>query len=280
MWGVLPIYFRIIRAVTPLEILAHRIVWAFAVLLIVIASLRRWSLLAAASRSIALLAASTLFIAVNWFLYIWSVTNDHMVEASLGYFMNPLVNVLFGFAFFGERLLRQEKVAVAIAAAAVIWLTIGAGRFPWISIALAVSFALYGLMRKIALVTSIEGLAIETALLLPLAAGYLLYRYEAGVLAFGHSRSLDLWLLAAGPLTAAPLLLFAAAVRRLRLTTIGLLQYISPSIQFALAVLVYHEPLGANRLAAFVMIWISLAVYSTAGVARSSASAVPDVTRS
>ena len=268
LWGVLPVYFKIIDKVTPLEILAHRVVWAFVVLLVVIAVLRRWALLVVASRSIALLAASTLFIAVNWFLYIWAVTSHHMVEASLGYFMNPLVNVVFGFAFFGERLLRQEKVAVAIAAVAVVWLTVAAGTFPWVSIALAVSFALYGLVRKIAHVTSIEGLTVETALLLPLAAGYLLDRREAGILAFGESRSLDLWLLAAGPLTAAPLLLFAAAVRRLRLTTMGILQYISPSIQFALAVLVYGEPMSATRLAAFVMIWISLAVYSSASISR------------
>ena len=280
MWGVLPIYFKILGGVAPLEILAHRIVWAFAVLLVIVAVLRRWPLLAAASRSMALLSASTLFIAVNWFIYIWAVTHAHMVEASLGYFMNPLVNVLFGFAFFGERLIRQEKLAVALAAFAVAWLTIGAGTFPWISIALAVSFALYGLVRKIAHVTSIEGLTIETALLLPLAIAYLIDRRQAGLLAFGDSPALDLWLLAAGPLTAAPLLLFAAAVRRLRLATIGLLQYISPSIQFALAVLIYDEPLGVGRLIAFVMIWISLAVYSTAGFRRPSSTDVAGVTRS
>jgi chloramphenicol-sensitive protein RarD len=240
------------------------VVWAFVVLLIVIAFLQRWPLLAAAWKRIGLLAASTAFIAVNWFIYIWSVTTNHMVEASLGYFINPLVNVLFGFWFFHERLLPREKVSIVLAAAAVLWLTFGAGTFPWISIALAISFALYGLMRKFAHVTAIEGLAIETALLLPLAIGYLLYRREAGILAFGTSRTLDLWLLLAGPLTALPLLCFAAAVRRLRLATIGVLQYISPSLQFMLAVMVYSEPFDRHRAIAFVLIWISLAIYSTA----------------
>jgi chloramphenicol-sensitive protein RarD len=270
LWGVLAVYFKIVRAVGPLEILAHRIVWAFVVLLVVIAVSRRWPLLTTILRQrrvMILLAASTTFIAVNWFIYIWSVTHDRMVESSLGYFFNPLVNVLLGFLFLGERLLGREKVSVALAAVAVLWLTLSAGTFPWISIALAVTFGLYGLMRKLAGVTAVEGLAIETALLLPLAAAYMIHRARTGTLMFGHaSRSLDLWLLAAGPLTAIPLLLFAAAVRRLRLATIGLLQYISPTLQFILAVAVYKEPFGSERAVAFVLIWIAIAIYSTAGI--------------
>ena len=271
-WGVVAVYFKIVRVVVPLEILAHRIVWSFFFLLITIALLRRWPQLAAVfakRRTLILLAASTTLIAVNWFIYIWAVTHNRMIEASLGYFINPLVSVVLGFFALDERLRGREKIAVMLAATGVLWLTFGAGVFPWISLALAVTFALYGLVRKIAGVTAIEGLMIETALLLPLALAYLTFRLDAGVLAFGHiSRSLDLWLLAAGPITALPLLWFAAAVRRLRLATIGLLQYISPTIQFALAVTVFDEPFGSERLIAFVLIWCAIVVYSTANVGR------------
>lgn len=269
LWGVVAVYFKIVGRVWPLEILAHRIVWSVVVLFTIIALLRRWPLLRAvvtARRTLLLLTFSTIFIAVNWYIYIWSVTNSRMVEASLGYFINPLVNVLLGFLFLGERLQGREKISVALAAVAVVWLTIGAGVFPWISLALAVSFALYSLLRKIAGVTAIEGLTVETLILLPLAVAYLIYRARAGTLAFGHdSRSLDLWLLAAGPVTTVPLLCFAAAVRRLRLATLGLLQYISPTLQFTLAVAVFGEPLGRERLIAFVLIWVAIAIYSTAG---------------
>ncbi len=272
LWGVLAVYFKIVREVAPLEILAHRIVWAFAVLLITIAILRRGQLVIAILRQrrvMTLLAASTVLIAVNWFIYIWSVTHDRMIESSLGYFINPLVSVLLGFLVLGERLRGREILSVVLAAVAVVWLTATAGAFPWISIALALTFAMYGLMRKLAGVTAIEGLAIETALLLPLAGGYMIYRANAGTLSFGHvSPALDAWLLAAGPLTAAPLLLFAAAVRRLRLATVGLLQYISPSMQFALAIFLYHEPFDQKRLVAFVLIWIAIVIYSTAGIGR------------
>ena len=268
LWGVVALYFKIVARVWPLEILAHRIIWSVVVLLAIIAILRRWPLLRAVvttRRTLLLLAFSTAFIAVNWYMYIWSVTNNHMVEASLGYFINPLVNVVLGFFFLGERLKGREKISVALAAVAVIWLAFGAGVFPGLSLALAFSFAMYGLIRKLAGVTAIEGLAVETLLLLPLAAGYLFYRQQTGTLAFGHeSRSLDLWLLLAGPLTTIPLLCFAAAVRRLRLATLGLLQYISPTLQFTMAVTLFGEPLGRDRLIAFILIWVAIAIYSTA----------------
>jgi chloramphenicol-sensitive protein RarD len=214
-------------------------------------------------RSILFLMATTCLIAVNWYLFIWAITSDHMVEASLGYFINPLVNVLLGFFFLGEHLRRTEWLSVAIAGAAVAWLAFGAGVFPWVSLALALSFGSYGLLRKIAGVASIGGLTVETVLLLPLAAGYLLFREQSGTLAFGHvSTRLDLLLLAAGPLTALPLLWFASAVRRLRLATVGLLQYISPTIQFTLAVTVYREPFDERRMVAFALIWVAIAIYS------------------
>jgi chloramphenicol-sensitive protein RarD len=268
LWGVVAIYFRFVRSVAPLEILAHRIVWSVVVLVLIVAISRRWSLLRDAvlvPRSVGLLFISSILIAVNWLIFIYAVTTDHLVDASLGYFLNPLVNVLLGFLVLHEKLRRIEWVSVAIAAVGVTWLIAGAGVFPWISLVLAITFALYGLTRKVAGVTSIEALTIETAILLPVAGAYLLYRAAQGTLAFAHgSTTLDLLLLAAGPLTAIPLLLFASAVRRLRLATVGLLQYISPTIQFVLAVAVFREPFGKERLIAFAIIWTAIAIYASA----------------
>ncbi|HVR42642.1 MAG TPA: EamA family transporter RarD [Thermoanaerobaculia bacterium] len=269
-WGFVAIYFKLVAAVDPLEVLAHRIVWSVAVLLIMIAALGRWRSIAAVLRSgraLLWLAASTVLIAVNWYVFIWAVSHGRIVEASLGYFINPLVSVLLGFFFLGERLRRGEWVGVGLAALGVGWLTFGAGVFPSISLLLAFSFGGYGLVRKLAGVGPIEGLTIETALLLPLAAGWLLWRAHDGTAAFGEvSVGLDLLLLASGPVTALPLLWFAAAVRRLRLATIGLLQYIAPTIQFILAVAVYGEPFGGPRLVAFALIWIAIAIYSADNV--------------
>lgn len=267
-WGVVAIYFRFVRSVAPLEILAHRIVWSVVVLALIVAISRRWTLLRGAirvPRSVGLLFVSSILIAVNWLVFIYAVTTDHLVDASLGYFLNPLVNVLLGFLVLHEKLRRIEWLSVGIAAVGVTWLIAGAGVFPWISLVLAITFALYGLTRKVAGVTSIEALTIETAILLPVAAAYLVYRAAQGTLAFAHvSTSLDLLLVAAGPLTAIPLLLFASAVRRLRLATVGLLQYISPTIQFVLAVAIFHEPFGKERLIAFAIIWTAIAIYASA----------------
>lgn len=267
-WGVVAVYFRFVRAVAPLEILAHRILWSVVVLILIVAVSRRWMLLRGAfrtPRSLGLLAVSSVLIAVNWLVFIYAVTSDHLVDASLGYFLNPLVNVLLGFLVLREKMRPIEWVSVAIAAVGVAALIAGAGVFPWISLVLAVTFGLYGLTRKIAGVTSIEALTIETAILLPIAVAYLLYRTSQGMLAFGHtSRGLDLLLIAAGPITAIPLLLFASAVRRLRLATVGLLQYISPTIQFVLAVTAFGEPFGRERLIAFAIIWCAIAIYASA----------------
>ncbi len=267
-WGVVAIYFRFVRSVAPLEILAHRIVWSVVVLVLIVAISRRWALLRGAirvPRSVGLLFISSILIAVNWLVFIYAVTTDHLVDASLGYFLNPLVNVLLGFLVLHEKLRRIEWVSVGIAAVGVTWLIAGAGVFPWISLVLAITFALYGLTRKVAGVTSIEALTIETAILLPIAGAYLAHRAADGTLAFtNHSTGLDLLLIAAGPLTAIPLLLFASAVRRLRLATVGLLQYISPTIQFVLAVAIFHEPFGKERLIAFAIIWTAIAIYASA----------------
>jgi chloramphenicol-sensitive protein RarD len=220
-------------------------------------------------RSVRLLFLSTFLVAANWYAFIWAVTHEHLIDASLGYFMNPLVNVLLGFLVLRERLRALEWASVALAAIAVTWLAITAGIVPWISLTVAITFGLYGLVRKIAAVPAIEGLTIETAILLPLAGGYLIHHAAAGTGAFrADSMTLDLLLIAAGPVTAIPLIWFAAAVQRLRLATLGLLQYLSPTIQFAVAVAMYHEPFSHERLVAFVLIWCAIVIYSGANVSR------------
>ena len=279
-WGFAAIYFKIVKAVAPLEILAHRIVWSLLMLAILITVMRRWRAIGLVVRSrgtLLWLTASTLLIAGNWYTYIWAVTRDHMIDASLGYFINPLVSVFLGYLFYAERLRPWEKASIALAGIAVAWLTISAGVFPWVAIILAISFGLYGLVRKKAAVASIDALTIETAILLPVATAYLFWLAGNGTLSFGVSGRLDAWLVAAGPITALPLLWFAGAVRRLRLATIGLMQYIAPTIQFILAVAIYHEPFGGQRMIAFVLIWIAVAIFSIdnlrrmRGTARASA---------
>ena len=262
LWGIVAIYFKAVRHVAPLEILAHRIVWSVVVLVVIVTAMQRWPALirvGADRRAVRLLFVSTILVATNWYVFIWAVTHDHLVDASLGYFINPLVNVLLGFVVLRERLRILEWVSIALAAVAVMWLVVGAGIFPWISLTVAITFGLYGLVRKIAAVPSIEGLTIETAILFPIAAGFLIYR----------GASVDLLLVASGPITALPLIWFASAVQRLRLATMGLLQYISPTIQFALAVMLYDEPFGAQRLIAFALIWCAIAIYSVANLERS-----------
>jgi chloramphenicol-sensitive protein RarD len=265
-WGFVAVYFKFVREVPPLEILAHRVIWSVAVLLALITFSRNWRALAGVfknRRALGYLAGTTVLIAVNWFVFIWAVTNDRMVDSSLGYYINPIVSVLLGFLFLRERLRRWEWVAVGLAASSVAWLTLSLGVFPWIAVILALTFGLYGLLRKLAHVGSLEGLTVETLLLLPLAAGYLFLLASDGRITFGtRSTSLDLLLLAAGPVTALPLLWFAAGVRRLRLATVGLLQYIAPTIQFALAVGLYGEPFGSARFVAFALIWSAVALYT------------------
>jgi chloramphenicol-sensitive protein RarD len=271
-WGLVPIYFKALAHVRPLEVLAHRIVWSVVVLVILVSAGRRWPALIAVARkraALRLLILSTLLIAGNWYLYIWAVAHSHIVEASLGYFITPLVSVLLGVVFLRERLRPLEIVSIVLAAVAVSWLAVIAGVFPWISVGIAVSFAGYGLVRKVAAVPSMEGLTIETALLLPVALAYVAI----------NTRTFEPLLPLSGPITALPLLWFASAVERLRLSTIGLLQYISPTIQVLVAVLMFGEAWGSERLVAFALIWIAIALYSFAN-ARKAAGLSPALRRS
>jgi chloramphenicol-sensitive protein RarD len=281
LWGFMPIYLKAVSAAPILEVLSHRIVWALVLLLLL--TWRRGQLgglvaLVRPGRTLAILAVSTAAIAVNWLIYIFAVVNGRMLEASLGYYINPLVNVLLGVWVLGERLERPVKVAVAIAAAGVLWLALRVGAPPWISLALAASFGTYGLMRKLAPVGALAGLAVETALLLPLAGGHLVWALASGRAAFLSGRpTLDLLLLLAGPVTAVPLLCFAGAARRLPLTTLGFLQYLSPTLQFLLAIFVYGEPFDRGRAVAFGFIWTALAVFAVHSVRRGSPEPVTDV---
>ncbi|RZI44011.1 EamA family transporter RarD [Herbaspirillum sp. HC18] len=270
IWGVFPLYFKSLQAIAPMEILLHRMVWSLVFVVIVLAARRQWGWLRDALRRpkvLAGFAVSALLLSSNWFIYIWAVNNGHVVDSSLGYFINPLFNVLLGSLILRERLRPGQWTAVALAACGVAWLTWQGGSLPWIALLLATTFALYGLMRKTAALGALEGLTLETLLLFPLAFGYL-----AVLTAQGHNSFLtaplssQFLLAAAGPITAIPLLLFAAGARRIPLSLLGLLQYIGPTLQLLLGVWLYHEPFSSARLAGFALIWSALAVYSLEGL--------------
>lgn len=264
-WGVVPLYFKLLDHVGALEIVAHRIAWALPLLLALIVLFRQWRGLLAALRDPAImraLALSSVLIGINWTIYIWAVTNEHILAASLGYFLNPLVNVLLGVVVLKERLRRLQIVAIGLAAIGVALLAAGALDTLWISLTLALSFGTYGLIRKVTPVTALEGLTVETAVLLLPSLGWIAWVASRGEAGFGIDPGTDALLILGAAVTAFPMLLFAAAARRLRLSTLGLLQYIAPSLQFAIGVFVFAEPLGALQLACFAFIWAGLLLYT------------------
>jgi len=265
-WGVFPIYLKAVKTVPVVEVLCHRVVWALVVLVVVIAARGEMRAVTAAlrnRRALLVLSASTVLIAINWLVYIFSVSHSRILESSLGYYINPLVSVLFGIVLLGERLEPLMKAAVVAAAAGVAWMAIDLGQLPWISLVLAFSFGLYGLLRKIAPVGPLIGLTVETILLAPLCAGYLAWSVTHGRSGFlSGGPSIRTLLLLAGPVTAVPLLCFAAAARRLPLTTMGFLQYVSPTLQFLIAVAVYGEPFSRGRASAFACIWVAVALFA------------------
>lgn len=275
IWGLIPVYFKAVTSTPALEVLAHRIVWALLMLLAV--GLRQDGLRELRSalrhpRARTLLLGTTTLIAVNWLIYIWAVFQGRMVEASLGYFITPLVNVLLGVVVLKERLEGPVRRALLLAAFAVVWLTVLSGQPPWISLGLAASFGSYGLLRKLVPVGAVAGLTVETLLLAPLALAYLVLSHHRGTLAFRSGSPIrDLLLVAAGPITAIPLLLFAGAVRRLTLISLGFLQYVAPSLQFLLAVLVYREPFGGAQALGFGLIWTALALFAAHTLRRGAA---------
>ena len=267
IWGISPIYWKALRAVPAFEIILHRIVWSFFFLVPVILVMRRWKDFVDALKNyriLLILLFTALIISGNWLLYIWAVNHDHLLQASLGYYISPLVNVVLGMIFLKERLRPPQILAVLLAAAGVLYLTIYYGEFPWIALTLAVSFGLYGLIRKTAPVGSLAGLTVETLLVSIPALVYLFYLDSQGAgTIFRVSLKLDLLLMGCALATAIPLLFFTLGARRLYLSTVGLLQYIAPTCMFLMAVLLFHEPFVKAQVVTFIFIWTALVIYST-----------------
>jgi len=266
LWGVVPVYWKMLQHVPALEILAHRIVWGLALVAVWMTIRGRWQELRDVfrrPRTVAALLASTVFIAINWGLFIYAVNTNRVLATSLGYYINPLVNVLLGLVVLNERLNRKQWIAVSLAALAVILLTLQAGELPWISLVLPVSFGLYSLLRKTVHADAVVGLTFETAALFPIAAALLLRQELRGVGALrNQGLGIDLLLVAAGAVTAVPLILFTLGLRRIPLSTAGLLQYIAPTMTFLLAVLLFDEPFSTAHGVSFTLIWIALVIYS------------------
>lgn len=274
LWGIIPLYFKELGDVPALEIIAHRIVWSLVLVVIIVLATRRISRVKDAftnRKTLRTFCLTTLLIGLNWFTFIWAISNGRVLEASLGYYINPLVSVLLGVLFLGERLNKWQILAVGLAAIAVLILTIQAGSLPWVSLVLAFSFAFYGLLRKTVQAESVVGLAVETSLLFPLSLAYLVYLFMTGEVhgstAPGqmYDGTLLLLLIGTGVVTAVPLILFSVGAQRLKLSTVGLLQYIAPTMQVFLAVYVFLEPFSQVQLIAFGFIWVGLFIYSWDG---------------
>ncbi|HYJ04397.1 MAG TPA: EamA family transporter RarD [Chthoniobacterales bacterium] len=271
-WGLIPIYWKLLANIPASEILAHRFVWTTLFLVLLLSWQGRWPEVREATRSRrALLYCffSGIAISVNWLVFIWAVNVGRVIETSLGYFMTPLVNVLFGALFLRERLTRWQFISVMLALVGVLNLTFGYGRFPWLAVTLCVSFGLYGLLRKKSGVRPIPGLFLETTLLTPIAAGYLIYLHRGGTSTLGSAPwSLVLILISTGVVTGLPLVWFGHAARHLRMTTVGFLQYLSPSGSFFLGVFLYHEPFTRAHLITFAFIWAALAIFTAEAIWR------------
>ena len=266
LWGFAPIYFKLLTSIDAGEILMHRIIWSSLFLLLMVVVMKKSTLLISIFKQpkvIAKLMLSASFLAVNWFLFIWAVNNDHLLDASLGYYINPLFNVILGMIFFSERLRRNQLIAVGLAAVGVFIQLFTLGSLPFISLALAGSFAIYGLLRKKMHVDSFVGLLVESLLMLPIAIGYWLFFVDSSTSDMAlNSSSLNFTLIMAGLVTTAPLLCFTAAAKRLNLSTLGFFQYIGPSIMFLLATFYYQEQMKSAELVTFIFIWAALALYS------------------
>jgi chloramphenicol-sensitive protein RarD len=263
LWGVLPIYFKTIEVLPATDIVAHRVIWSLPFLAVLIVLTRAWPKVREAlahRRTVAILLMTSVLIAANWLLYVQAVTSGHILASSFGYYLNPLANVLLGRFVLHERLNRLQWTAVGIAAAGISVLAVGAVDQLWISLALCVTFALYGLLRKIVAADAISGLAIETAILFPLALLWLGWRSSTGAHVMGDSETLTILLLFAGVVSTTPLLLFTAAAKRLPYSTLGMLQFIAPTLQFLIG-LIYGEPLRTAHMIAFPAIWIALGIY-------------------
>jgi chloramphenicol-sensitive protein RarD len=266
IWGLSPGYWKALLGVPALEIIAHRTIWSCVFLFLLSLAPGRWVEFKAVlrtPRSLVILFVTAILVGGNWLTYVWAVNAGHLLQASLGYYINPLVNVMLGMVFLRERLSRNQKAAVLLAVAAVVYRTVALGQLPWIPMTLGFGFGIYGLIRKVVPVPSLAGVAVETLLLTPFAAAYLVYlKLSGGAVFFREGAFMDFLLAGTGVVTAVPLLFFNLAARRVDLSTLGLMQFIAPSCMFLLAVLAYGEPFTADQLWTFVMIWVALAIYS------------------
>ena len=278
LWGFFPIYWKLIHDVPALEIISHRMVWSFVFVAIVIALRKSWQgfrpVLENRKRALVYLGTG-LLLTLNWLVYVWAVNSGYIVESSLGYFINPLVNVLLGVVFLRERLRLGQWIPVGLAAAGVLYLTVSYGSLPWIALTLAFSFGFYGLLKKTAALASTHGFMLETGFMLLPALGYLIYLEFTGQAAFGHQSLFTTGMLIfAGVATGLPLLWFGAAARQIPLSTLGLLQYIAPTLQFSIGVLLYGEDFSQARVIGFSIIWLALLIYSSEGFLHRRASLV------
>ncbi|WEG11829.1 EamA family transporter RarD [Pullulanibacillus sp. KACC 23026] len=272
IWGIMPIYWKLIIGATPTEVLAHRMIWSFVFMILVLLVTRKMgsmftdikALLLAPKRLVIIMSAS-IFITINWYTFIWAVNNGHIIQSSLGYYINPLVSVLLGILFLKERLSLWQIVSCILALVGVVFLALEAGTFPWISLTLAFSFGIYGLLKKIVKLPAMSGLTIETLIITPFALIYLLgFDPTAGQSFNFQHLSLALYLMGAGVVTAIPLLLFAAGANRISLAMIGFFQYIAPTLMLILGTLLYHEPFDSEHLFSFILIWVALVIFTLA----------------
>jgi len=269
-WGLIPIYYKQISQVTPFEVLAHRVIWSVVVLIVLLMITKQTNIVKDIFKSLKqlkYLILSSLLVSVNWLIFIWAVSNNQIVETSLGYFINPLVNVVLGYMFFAERMNRNQYIAIGIAIIAVLYQIVSLGSLPVVSLALAFSFGFYGLVRKKIEIPSIPGLFVETIVILPFALAYLYYLFSTNSSYFFDNDIYVSFLLSLGGIvTVIPLLLFNGAATRMKLTTLGFFQYIGPTLAFLVAIFIYNEPMNMDKLITFVLIWIALVIFSWDGI--------------
>jgi chloramphenicol-sensitive protein RarD len=265
LWGLFPIYWKLLHQVPALQVIGHRIAWSFVLLIVVILLTKQWKEFrstALTPKTLGIYSIAAVLLSLNWLVYVWGVNAGFIIETSLGYFINPLLSVLLGVVFLRERLRPSQWIPVGLAAAGVIYLTVAYGRLPWIALSLAFSFGIYGLVKKVAPLGSLYGLTLETAIVFPIALIYLLVVDFTGTGAFLHQGALtDILLIGTGVVTSIPLLLFASAARQIPLTVIGILQYIAPTLQFLIGVFLYHEAFDRSRLMGFGLVWLALIIF-------------------